>query len=122
MAPVAIVYAVLMILLGVVTYIATDAKSMTALIPTFAGAVFLVLGLLALNEHMRKHAMHAASALGLIAFIAPVVNILARGGSTAAVTENTIMALLSAAFTGLCVRSFIMARRARERAASQPAA
>src|SRR4051812_1158701 len=118
MAPIALVYSLLMIVLGVGAYFGTDAvtkNAVTALIPTGFGVVFLLLALLAFNEGMRKHAMHAASALGLLAFLAAVVVLILRGGteSTTAAVEQGIMAFLSAGFVALCVRSFIQARRAR---------
>ena len=113
MAPITLGYAVLMIALGLITYFATGAKSVTALIPTFFGLAFLLCGVLALKEQLRKHAMHAASALGLIAFMAAVAVLTIRGSTGAAAVEQGIMAALSLAFVVLCVRSFIMARRAR---------
>ena len=43
---------------------------MTALIPAYAGAALVLLGLIALTgSAARKHAMHAAAAVGLIAMI-----------------------------------------------------
>src|SRR5690349_12574963 len=109
MAPVTIGFAVLMVLLGVGSYIATDSKSWTALIPAIFGVVFLLMGLLGLKDHLRKHAMHAAAALGLISFLAAVIVLIVRGStaSQTAVIEMSLMAVLSAIFEGLCVRSFI---------------
>src|SRR5262249_13884829 len=114
MAPVTLGYAVLMIALGLGFYFGTDTISLTALIPTFFGLAFLVLGFLALKEPLRKHAMHAASALGLIAFLGgliPLVPALVRGTSRpAAAAEQAVMVALSFVFVALCVRSFINAR------------
>lgn len=123
MAPVTLVYSVLMIALGSGFYLASDKPSVTALIPAFFGGVFLVLGLLARKEHLRKHAMHAASALGLVACLSAVAVLVIRGSTASglALTEQTIMALLSAGFVALCVRSFIEARRARRKDLQSPA-
>ena len=44
------------------TYLATETTSKTPLIPAGFGIVFLLLGLLAFNDKLRKHVMHAASA------------------------------------------------------------
>jgi hypothetical protein len=117
MAPITLVYSLLMIALGIATYFATGVKHVTALIPAFFGAAFFVLGLLGLKDNLRKHAMHLAAALGLLAFIAAMGVLVTRGpsGSPIAALEEAIMAALSAGFVGLCVRSFITARRARER-------
>src|SRR5581483_5545254 len=84
MAPIPLIYSVLMIALGVGTYLATETSSKTPLIPAGFGVVFLLLGLLAFNDKMRKHAMHAASALGLVAFLAAVMVLIVRGGSASA--------------------------------------
>lgn len=117
MARVTLIYGLLMIALGVGMYFGTGTPSVTALIPAFFGGVFLLLGLLALKDQLRKHAMHAAAALALVAFVASVGVLLARGtAKPLAAAEQAIMALLSAGFVGLCVRSFIQARRARREA------
>ena len=44
--------------------------SVTALIPAFVGALFLVLALIARNPEARKHVMHAAVAVALLAVLA----------------------------------------------------
>ncbi len=115
MAPITLVYSALMIALGVGVYFATGTPSVTALIPAFFGAAFLLLGLLALKSAMRKHAMHAAAALALIAFVVPAGRLVLKGigDKPLAAAEQGIMALLSAGFLALCVRSFIAARKAR---------
>src|SRR5438094_73879 len=124
MAPITLIYSVLMIILGVGTYLATETTSKTPLIPAGFGIVFLLLGLLAFNDKLRKHVMHAASALGLVAFLAAVIVLIVRGGSAsqAALGEQGVMALLSAGFVALCVRSFIEARKARKSPRTQDAA
>lgn len=122
MAPVTIGFGLGLILLGVGFYAGTDSKSVTALIPACFGVVFIVLGLLARKDKLRKHVMHAAAALGLIGFLIPAYRVLsplanlATGGSVdhpPAVIEQSLMALICLLFVGLCVRSFIAARRAR---------
>jgi len=108
-------------LLGVVGYFLTGMQSWTALIPVFFGIVFIVLGGVALNADRRKHAMHAAAALGVLGFLGTVPGVIKAfkwmGGTQparpAAVISQTIMALMMLAFVALCVRSFIAARRAR---------
>lgn len=117
MAPITLIYSVLMIALGIGTYLATDTTSKTPLIPAGFGIVFLLLGVVAFNDKIRKHAMHAASALGLVAFLAAVIVLIIRGGSASptALGELGVMALLSAGFVALCVRSFIEARKARKK-------
>jgi hypothetical protein len=120
MAPVAIGLGIVLVLLGVGTYIYTDRVSVTALIPAFFGLAFALLGQLARDEKWRKHAMHAAATLGLLGFVAPAIMAvprllkLARGEEDprpAAVYAQAAMALLCALFVGLCIRSFLAARR-----------
>lgn len=117
----AIVYASLLILLGVGGYILTDAASVTALIPAFLGGAVLIAGLVALKDKFCKHAMHAATLLALIGLagtapgLAKLFSLIAGGEleRPEAVISQSIMALLSLAFFGLCLKSFIDARRAR---------
>jgi hypothetical protein len=95
-----------------------DKLSGTALIPAYIGAALVVLGLLALKENMLKHAMHAASTVGLLGFLAALSRILMTGNVTGiGGTSLVAMALLCAIFVILCINSFLPARR-RRRAAS----
>jgi uncharacterized membrane protein len=123
--PIAILFGVLLMLLGVGFYFGTDRVSATALIPAAFGLVLVVLGALARQDKLRKHVMHAAAALGLIGFILAVARLLmvffseAEPGKETVKenieTELALMAVLCAAFVGLCIRSFIAARRSRAR-------
>src|SRR5512134_1033916 len=65
-----------LIALGLIGYFATGRASITALIPAFFGAIFLILAFVARGEAARKHAMHAAVALALVAFLAVVPRLL----------------------------------------------
>jgi uncharacterized membrane protein HdeD (DUF308 family) len=120
MGPYAIGAGIILIALGGWGYLGADkdAPSMTSLIPAFFGAPLVILGVLALKEHLRKHAMHAAAAIGLIGFIAAAVG-LAMGYKRTGTLESRGaigsggMALVCLVFVGLCVNSFIQARRAR---------
>lgn len=120
MPPVTIVFGIIMIVLGAVFYFDTEAK--TALIPAFAGIVFVLLGVLGFKEGLRKHVMHAAAALGLLGVVVPGAMGIPKlikhltGGEVerpAAAIEQSLFALICLVFVVLCVRSFIAARRAR---------
>ena len=119
MPKVTISYAVLLIALGLVGFFGFGRSSVTALIPAFFGILVLVAGLLALDEKMRRHAMHAASVLGLLGFLGTVSGLikfftLISGGEVtrpAAVVSQAVMAVLSLIFFILCLKSFISARR-----------
>jgi hypothetical protein len=115
------VFGVALIALGVVGYVGTAAVSITALIPAIFGAVLVVLGWVAVNERYRKHAVHLAAAVALVGFIGAVPGLIgiwdlisgAEVQRPAAVVSQSFMAILMAVFVGLCVRSFVEARRAR---------
>jgi hypothetical protein len=108
---------VLLFILGGVCYVGTDMVSWTALIPAIFGVVFMVLGLLGAKESLRKHAMHAAAAVGVLGAVGGLVMVV-RGlasGTTGRVAfwESVALAALCAVFVLLCVKSFIDARRRR---------
>jgi hypothetical protein len=120
-AKIAIGFGVALIILGLGGYFVTGMQSWTAMIPAFVGAVLAFLGAVALDPAKRKHAMHAAAALGVLGFAGSVPGVIKAikwlGGTEpvrpAAVISQTIMAVLMVAFVVLCVQSFIAARRAR---------
>jgi hypothetical protein len=144
MAKTTIIFALLLILLGLLGYFGTSsptpattaeeqadsstAKSVTpkrpvtALIPAFIGVILLLCGLVAMNEGLRKHAMHLAVVIGLLGFLAGA----GRGamGLSKMVSGDPslnyrsmifvwLMALLCGLFVILCVNSFIAARKRR---------
>ena len=57
---------IVLMIIGLGSYWLTGRTSITALIPAFFGVVFVLLAYVARNEAARKHAMHAAVALGLL--------------------------------------------------------
>jgi len=107
----------LLVLLGVVGYIGTGAASVTALIPAFVGALFLILAMVARNPEARKHVMHAAVAIALLAVLGGVPRIIAAVNSgdlmRPAVLAQIAMAVILGVYVLLGVKSFIDARRAR---------
>ncbi|HVR95843.1 MAG TPA: hypothetical protein VMW27_04465 [Thermoanaerobaculia bacterium] len=120
MARLTIIYGLLLIVLGVGSYFVTGQASKTALIPALFGVPILLCGVVALRDHLRRHAMHGAAALALLGFLGSAPGLLKAftllgGGEVArpaAVTAQATMALLSLVFLVLCIRSFINARRA----------
>jgi hypothetical protein len=127
MPRVAIVYGVVMILLGVVSYGIVAAgwmpghASRTAFIPTAVGIIFVVLGALSASKaHLRKHLMHAGAALALLSALAGFDRAFTslRKAEFVISDKNVVglgatlgMGLLSALFVLLCVKSFRDARR-----------
>jgi hypothetical protein len=110
-------FGIVLIVLGLASYFLTGRTSVTALIPAFFGAVFVILALVARSDAARKHAMHAAVALGLIGLIASLVRaipaIAAGNVGRPAVLAQLAMAILLGIYVALGVKSFKEARRAR---------
>ena len=122
MAKVTLVFAVLLIVLGLIGYFGTGAVHPTALIPTWFGVALGVFGLLAMSpsESRRKLFMHINVTIGLLGFIGAGVRAaqeFVHSGSTGkaidpiAVGAQIAMAALLLIYVILCVRSFIAARR-----------
>jgi hypothetical protein len=111
-------FGIILIVLGVAGYWLTERVSITALIPAFFGAALLVCAIVAgASEGARKHAMHAAVAIGLIGAIMPLWRALPKafGGeiSKPAVMEQLAMGVLLLIYVALGVQSFIAVRKAR---------
>jgi hypothetical protein len=113
---------VILFLLGIVGYILVDGASKTALIPSFFGVVFIILGGLAVaNLNLRKHLMHGAAGLALLGLLGTIkalpqgIYLISVGpvhvDNPIAVAAQSIMALLCGGFLYLCVQSFRAARR-----------
>lgn len=109
-------FGLILIVLGVASYVLTGRTSITAMIPAFFGAVLVILALVARKEAARKHAMHAAVAVGMVGLLGA----LARGVPAAlndptrpAVIAQLVMGALLLIYVALGVRSFVEARRAR---------
>jgi hypothetical protein len=95
--------------------------SATALIPAYMGAALVILGLLAFKASFLKHAMHLAAVIGLVGLLAAGGRLLQHGRiDDVAGASLAAMTLLSAIFVGLCVNSFIQARRRRRAASENP--
>ncbi len=125
MAKVTLVFAVLLIALGLVGYFGTGAQHVTALIPAWFGVALGFGGLLAISpsESRRKLFMHINVTIGLIGFLGGASEAI-RGYLHAvnaghqpdqiALASKLTMAALLLVYVVLCVRSFIAARRARK--------
>jgi TRAP-type C4-dicarboxylate transport system permease large subunit len=120
MAKVTLVFAVLLIILGLGFYLGTGSKAPTALIPAWFGLALGVFGMLAItpSEGRRKVFMHINVTIGLLGFLGAagrVIAVLASGRTPdqIALIAQLLMAGLLLLYVILCVRSFIAARRAR---------
>ena len=130
MAVPTLITAVLLVVVGIVGYTGAEPNpetgkvSMTALIPAFVGGVLAICGLLAFNDKYRKHAMHFAAMVGLVGLIGgfmPIIRQIKNTGSfdqlKSSAVAGELMILICAVFVGLCVNSFIQARKARQASA-----
>jgi multisubunit Na+/H+ antiporter MnhF subunit len=123
MAKVTLVFAVVLIALGLIGFISTGSTHPTALIPAALGVLLGIFGALAIspNEGRRKLFMHINVTLGLLGFLGTVMGLIQwfqmLAGATVknppATESKAAMALLCLVYVALCVRSFIAARRAR---------
>ena len=118
MASTTILFGVLLTLLGLGGYLLSGTSSTTALIPAIFGLMLLVLGFIARSEPARKHAMHAAATVALLGCAGALFSLVRTPAAprvAMAIFSQATMVVLTTVFMGLCVRSFVDARRARNR-------
>ena len=123
MARLTILFGIVLVLLGLLTYMGTGSKFPTSLIPAAFGAILAICGALSRTTDLKRRAlwMHIAVTVGLLGFLGTAKSIvdyvrLKQGVQfklPIAVEEKAAMSVLLLIFTILCVRSFIQARRAR---------
>jgi predicted membrane-bound spermidine synthase len=121
MAKVTLIFAVLLIALGLAGYIGTGGVHPTSLIPSYFGLALGIFGFLAIspNESRRKLYMHVNVSIGLLGFLGGAIEAV-RGYVHAvslglepnafALTSKLALAGLMFIYILLCVRSFINAR------------
>ena len=135
-----ILFGALLIITGLAGYLGTGSEHKSALIPAAFGLVILICGLLAANESRRMMAMHIAVLIGLLGAIGSAYSLYKvyfnnassddsfidtllastrdifkqASYGDAAVISKLVTSILCAVFVGLCIRSFIAARKARE--------
>lgn len=122
MAKVTLLFAFLLVALGLAGYVGTGSQHSTALIPTWFGVALGIFGFLAIspNPGRRKLFMHVNVTIGLLGFLGAFIQALREYGharSTGidpdkiAVGAQLTMAGLLFVYVALCVKSFIDARR-----------
>jgi len=120
MSSTTIVFGFAYLILGISGFVLTGSVHKTALIPCVFGVLFLVFGLLGRKESLRKHVMHVAVLIALLAFIGTARALshlpeLFNGTAEkpASIITQSLNAGFSILYIILAVRSFIQARRAR---------
>lgn len=125
MAKITLVFAFLLIALGLAGYLGTGSQHPTALIPAWFGVALGVFGWLAISpsESRRKLFMHINVTIGLLGFLGGASEAIrgylhARSAGIEpdpiALASKSTMAALLLIYVILCVRSFIAARRSRK--------
>jgi hypothetical protein len=120
-AKLTIVFGVLLAAVSIGFWMATGRVETPALHPAGLGLLLAICGALANTENSKRRMlwMHIAVTLGLFGFLITGVRAAIQivKGTTAvnpaAFDERVVVALLCLVFVGLCVRSFIAARRSR---------
>ena len=117
-------FGVLLVALGVTAYLLTDSMHRSQLAPAVLGVVLFLCGVLANTENSKRRMlwMHVAVTLGLLGFLASgalvvMTFVWAHGEpfvEPLTVESREAMCVVCAIFVGLCVRSFIAARRGRK--------
>ena len=123
MAKLTVVFGVVLILLGGVSFVLTGHKFPTSLIPVAFGILLVTFGQMAESPEPRRRMlfMHIAVTVGLLGFLGTAQALfqafqLFKGKLfpyPAAIEEKAAMAVLMLIYVLLCVRSFVAARRAR---------
>jgi hypothetical protein len=122
LARITLIFAVLLVALGLIGYVGTGSQHMTALIPTWFGVALALFGLLAMSpiEARRKLFMHINVTIGLLGFLGGASEAVrgylhAKSAGVAvdeiALASKLTMTVLLLIYVILCVRSFIAARR-----------
>jgi len=117
-----IIAGILLDIIGTTAWLMTDRQSITALIPSILGTILLLLGIFSLAKpHLRKHFMHVAAIIGLLGVLGSAKGLfslpaLLSGAEVVrpiAVIAQSATAVVCLVFLGLCIKSFIDARRRR---------
>jgi peptidoglycan/LPS O-acetylase OafA/YrhL len=111
-------YGVFLIAWGIVISIVSESESITSYFPSILGAPLAVSGLMVMKKpEDRKLWMHIAATFGLLCALGGTRFFMVMGdGITYASGSQLMLLITGTAYTVLCVRSFIAARKAREAA------
>ena len=109
-------YGVFLVAWGIAVGLLSTTDSLTRFIPCVPGAGLVVSGVLAKsNPDQRKLWMHVAVVLGLLSALLGTRFFMVMGDGIGYASGSMLMLFLTgSAYTALCVRSFIQARKASE--------
>lgn len=111
-------YGTFLVLWGVAISILSDSDSITSYFPSFLGLPLMLSGIMTMRmPEKRKLWMHIAATFGLLCAIGGTRFFMVMSDGIDYASGSMLMLLLTGtAYTVLCVRSFIAARKAREAA------
>ena len=109
-------YGLFLVLWGVAVSVLSDSQSVTSFFPSFLGAPLAISGWIAKsNPEKRKFWMHIAVVFGLLCALGGTRFFMVMGDGIDYASGSMLMLFLTgSAYTALCVRSFIAARKASE--------
>lgn len=114
-------YGAILVLWGVAVSILSESDSITSYFPSMLGAPILLSGILATrNPEKRKFWMHIAVTFGLLCALGGTRFFMVMSDGLNYASSSMLMLLVTgSAYTFLCVRSFIEARKSGALAATE---
>lgn len=114
-------YGAMLVLWGVAVSILSESDSITSYFPSMLGAPILLSGILATrNPEKRKFWMHIAVSFGLLCALGGTRFFMVMSDGLNYASSSMLMLLVTgSAYTFLCVRSFIEARKSGALAATE---
>jgi uncharacterized membrane protein (UPF0136 family) len=112
-----VVVGLVLVVVGVLGYLLSDSRSLTAFIPSVLGVVLAVCGVI--GARRPKIGIHAALVVALVGVLGTVPNVLGLGDLLSgdserplAVVSGTVTFVLLVVYLVIGIRSFVAARRA----------
>ena len=114
-------YGAMLVLWGIAVSILSESDSITSYFPSMLGAPILLSGILATrNPEKRKFWMHIAVSFGLLCAVGGTRFFMVMSDGLDYASSSMLMLLVTgSAYTFLCVRSFIEARKSGALAATE---
>ena len=113
-------YGLFLLSWGLIATYLSDAQSFTSFLPSLLGLALLVSGEMAKIPEKKKLWMHVAVTFGLIGALGGTRFFMVMADGLNYASSSMLMLFLTGtAYTVLCVRSFIAARKAREAAETE---
>ena len=111
-------YGAFLIAWGIAVSILSDSESITSYFPSMLGVPLVLAGVMVMRmPEKRKLWMHIAATFGLLCAIGGTRFFMVMGDGITYASGSMLMLLVTgSAYTVVCVRSFIAARKAREAA------